>query len=117
MNAYIALANTVFVFHIAWLIWLVGGGLATWWLPWIRPYYLVTAMTTLFSLLLFRGCPLTFLEDSIRKLDNPDVVGYKSSFICYFMKKFFGIQLSPVAITVTMAIIAATSYTLCFGWF
>lgn len=113
-NLYHFLADFVVVFHFVWVAALLGG----WFLlrfKWYQPIHLTLLATTIISQLLFLGCPLVALENSLRMKYDPDVV-YNGSFVCHYIEEYFGYQLSSGWIILALVVIAlATGWVVFFG--
>ncbi|OHA52481.1 MAG: hypothetical protein A3A30_04975 [Candidatus Terrybacteria bacterium RIFCSPLOWO2_01_FULL_48_14] len=55
---------------------------------------------TISAQLLFRGCPLTILENMLRRSDDERFKDFKGRFIAYYLNKWFGFNLSAKIVTV-----------------
>ena len=114
MSTYRLLTDFVVVFHFVWVAVLLGG----WFLyrfKWWRPIQVTLVLTTIISQVLFLGCPLVVLENSLRMKYDPQAV-YKGSFICHYIEEYLGYQLSPGWITLALVVIAfITGWVVFFG--
>jgi hypothetical protein len=80
---YHALADLVLVFHLAFIIFVVAGGLLAlrwWWLPLV---HLPAALWGLYIELSGGICPLTPLENALRRAAGAS--GYSGSFIEHYV--------------------------------
>ena len=105
-DIYRILADTVFWFHMAWAMLLLGGIFASLKWDWYGPYHGVVLLSTVVGQLLFQGCPLFQLEMVLRKQYDPTVTT-NVSFICHYLEKGFGIQVVPGFITLVLVGIVA----------
>lgn len=101
MNTYRKLANATLWFHCIWVAILLGGIPLQIALPWYKPVHMVVLTTTIASQLLWLGCPLVALENALRARYDPSVT-YRGSFICHYLKKWFGISVPPALISVQL---------------
>jgi energy-converting hydrogenase Eha subunit A len=75
---------------------------------WYDRYHIVVVTSTIVSQLIFLGCPLVALENALREQYDPKVKFY-GSFICHYLKEYFGFQISPEYITLALVGIVAIS--------
>lgn len=108
VNTYRKLANIVFWFHWIWVAIILGSWITAAIFPWCRPIYLAVVTTTVISQVLWLGCPLVALENALRAKYDPSKV-YSGSFICHYIKKQFGVRMSPLVITAQLAITMVAS--------
>lgn len=108
MNTYRKLANATFWFHWIWVAILLGGIPMQITFQWYKPVHMVVLTTTLVSQLLWLGCPLVALENAFRAKYDPNTT-YSGSFICHYLKKRFGISVSPTIIIVQLVAMAIVS--------
>ena len=107
---YKLLANSVMVFHLLWVVILIGGGVMQFKLEWYRPIHTAVVTTTVLSQLIFLGCPLVVLENSLRRQYDPSTT-FTGSFIAHYLQKF-GVEVSPLMVTLALAVIATTSFVI-----
>ena len=112
MNTYRILADTVFWFHLVWVVLLVSGGFIAMKYKWFRQFKLIAVMTTIVSQLLFLGCPLSALENALRVQYDPTET-FTGSFVCYYLKMYFGFQLPPEYIILALVTILIISAFVC----
>jgi hypothetical protein len=86
---------------------LAGPFISYLWAPYRFIHSAVIGVTAV-SQLLWLGCPLVALESTLRRKYNPSY-NFSGSFICDFLKRRFGIQVSPRVITaqLTIAVVVA----------
>lgn len=110
MEVYRILADFVFGFHLVWIALLLGGTILSINYKWYRRYHAAALAGTIVSQLIFLGCPLTALEDALRMQYDPKVkFSVSGSFVCHYLKEYFGFQISPKYITLALAGIIAIS--------
>ena len=108
MEVYRILADFVFWFHWVWTALLPVGLVLSMKYEWYRRYYAVMVMSTLVSQLIFLGCPLVALENALRVQYDPKAK-FGGSFICHYLKEYFGFQIAPEYITLALVGIVAIS--------
>lgn len=108
MKVYRILADFVFWFHWVWISLLLGGTVLSRKYKWYKRYHVVVMTSTVFSQLIFLGCPLVALENTLRMQYNPEAK-FSGSFICHYLKEYFGFQISPEHITLVLVGIVAIS--------
>ncbi len=83
---YTALANIIFLSHIAFGVWLlIGWQFESW-----RTYYLLSLVLWILSWVVLRVCPLTYLEFTLRSKAG-EAINPNEEFIHYYLKRFFGV--------------------------
>jgi len=102
-NKYRFLANIVHWFHFFWLILLVVS-----FYIWIstnnhREFLCVGLITALAQVSYKGSCPLTLLENWLRKKDDSKNT-YEQGFISYHIDKWFGVEVKDSTITTIMLI-------------
>lgn len=118
-NIYRRLADLVAFCHITWVLIaiilviaaiILGEGVGSQLI-----FFIIWAMlfTILLAQTLFSGCPLTHLENSLRKKYNPKT-STDPSFIGSFLKRHFNINLSPGIITLIIVILFIINSILCY---
>ena len=108
MNTYRKLANAVSVFHWIWVAILLGGISLQFAFQWYKPIHMIVLTTTIVSQVLWLGCPLVALENALRAKYDPKEM-YYGSFICHYLKKRFGISMSPALITAQLVAMVVVS--------
>jgi len=108
---YKVLADFLFVIHSLWIILLVGGTVFIFYNRWYIPYHLSFIGGTAFLNLLFRGCPLTWLEKKYRRAWNQDI-SYPHSFMATYAEKIFGIDAGSRWIFRAQVLAKVISFTL-----
>lgn len=107
---YKLLADAVFVFHMVWIVILLGGIGVQFRYEWDRPIHMAVVTITIVSQLIFLGCPLVALEQALRrKYDASN--SFTGSFVVYYLR-FFGVEVSPTMVTGILAVIATTSFVI-----
>lgn len=107
---YKRLANAVLWFHFGWVALLVLGGVVLQFVfPWYKTVHISVSTVTIVSWLFFLGCPLTELENSLREKGGGAPGRFHGSFVCHYLKKRFGWNISPVAIALTLVMLFAVS--------
>lgn len=90
---YTALANIVFLLHVAFGIWLLVGWQYESW----HPHYLLSLGLWIMSWVVLQVCPLTYIEFRLRNKAG-EAVQPREEFIHHYVQKFFGITLPMFAI-------------------
>lgn len=89
-RTYPRIANALRIFHLFWVLLLMGGAaLAAWWPPY-RPINLAILTTTVVSQVLWLGCPLVALEQHCRG----ETCG-TGSFVCGLIEHYTGVVVKP----------------------
>jgi|GEM_PF-3838014 len=112
MNGYLFFADFVFWFHWVVVAIIVVGGILIWKCPrltWFRILHLTTALSTVTSQLIWQGCPLVTLENALRRKDGDLNHIYFGSFLCYYLKTKFGIEVQPETIIFGLVIVTIIS--------
>jgi len=105
---YEQLADAVFWFHMVWVMYLlVGSWLFMVWKRFV-PYYVVSVVTTVLGQLLWLGCPLVTLENTLRAMADHS---YRpiDHFIVHYAKQYFGLEILPLFITMSLVVIFVLS--------
>ncbi len=104
-DIYRRLADLIYFCHWIWVgtlcLLLILGSLGY---LWAFPIFCAIMFTTLIAQFLFSGCPLTFLENSLRKKYDPETPDCHSC-IGSFLKRHFNIDLAPGLITAILIIL------------
>ena len=108
MEVYRVLADFVFWFHGVWIVLFLGGIVLSMKYRWYKRYHAVVVTSTIVSQLIFMGCPLVALENMLRMQYDPKTK-FSGSFICHYLKEYFGFQISPEYITLALVGIVAIS--------
>lgn len=106
--SYRKLANIVFWFHWVWVALLIGGGALQFIFPWYKPIQMVIVTVTITSQIVFLGCPIVALEKALRRKYDPSET-YTGSFVCHYLKKWFGLDIPPVVIFILLIVLLAVS--------
>ncbi len=77
------LADLTLALHLAFIVFVVGGGLLVWRWPPLRPWHLAAAAWGAFVALTNRICPLTPLENAF--LARAGKAGYEGGFIQHYL--------------------------------
>ena len=77
------LADLTLALHLAFIVFVVGGGLLVWRWPRLRPWQLAAAAWGAFVALTNRICPLTPLENAL--LARAGQAGYEGGFIEHYL--------------------------------
>lgn len=85
------IADFLVIIHILWIVLLMGGTVFIFYNRWYIPYHLTIIGGTAFFNLLFRGCPLTWLERKCRKAWDSSA-SYDYSFMATYAEKLFGVD-------------------------
>ncbi len=102
------LADSVVLLHFLWIVFLIFGALAGYYLRWVKYLHLGSLV---FSLLL-QGfgwiCPLTILEVWLRQQQTPGG-GYRGGFIQHYVEKIVYLDVPAWVILVgTLVVVAIT---------
>src|SRR5574343_51922 len=89
------LANSIFLAHVAFGLWLLVGWLFVGW----QLLYVASLFIWIGSWLILGLCPLTYVEFWLRRKTGQDI-DLKEEFIHYYTRKFFRIDLPMPAIFV-----------------
>lgn len=117
---YQLLANLVLAFHVLMVVYLIASVAAstTGLLsrhPLLRRIDLTILLITISSQVIFLGCPLTLIEQALRRRADPDWV-FGGSFMVLILQKLTGMQVSEIPRVVTvlgfilMAVVSVGSY-------
>ncbi|MBH41724.1 MAG: hypothetical protein CL685_03350 [Candidatus Magasanikbacteria bacterium] len=85
---------------------LPGGILLQYIMPWYEPIHWTMVWSTIISQIIFLGCPLVVLENTLRGKHNPKQV-YSGSFVSYYLYKWLNLRIPPVCIICLMSVVAA----------
>ena len=102
---YRLLADAVVVLHFIWIMVLLGGIWFSLKYKRYRPIHLTVTLTTIVSQLIWLGCPLVALEETLRRQYDP-TRKYAGSFTVYYLHHYFGVEVPPLAIIASLGIIA-----------
>lgn len=83
MNLYLALAAAALTVHLAWIVWVVLGWLATRGRPWLRGFHI---LSLLYSIVIELGpwwCPLTRVEQWAQR--RAGMEPYRESFLIHYL--------------------------------
>lgn len=109
-GVYKKLANLVYWFHLLWIaVMVVGGAFQFFYTTFQRIYFAMVAMMAI-SQILWMGCALTALESALRAKDDPNYI-QGGSFICSCVKRWFGVNIPPSVITISLLAIMVISLT------
>jgi len=108
MQVYRILADIVCCFHAFWAILILSGIFVAMRWRWYMPYHCIALISTAVSQVLFLGCPLTALENSLRASYDPKAV-HTGSFTCYCLERYFGYKIQPEIVTLVLLIIITLS--------
>jgi hypothetical protein len=105
-------ANVIVALHIIWTIILFGGAVFVIFEPWYAIFQMIAISLTLLIALPFgRVCPLTALEEWLRKKINPDYTN-NGSYLATYINKAFGTNLKTKSVAVVIAILYVASYAI-----
>jgi hypothetical protein len=103
------LANLTVFLHLvvmlAIMAALVGAGSLTKY-PILHRIGTALIVTTMISILLFSGCPLTTLENAFRQQYSPETK-YYGSFVVHMLLKYTGIKVPTILVTTATFLIVA----------
>jgi hypothetical protein len=105
------IADFLVIIHLLWIILLVGGTVFVFYNRLYIPYHLTFIGGTAFINLLFKGCPLTWLEKKYRKAWDP-AVPYDHSFMTTYAEKLFGIDADSGWVFRVQVLAKVVSFTL-----
>ncbi|MFC1624805.1 DUF2784 family protein [Patescibacteria group bacterium] len=71
---------------------------------WGYAFFAMFIITPL-SQVLFKGCPVTLLEQALRTKHNPKE-SYKGTFITKYISRHFGVNVKSEAVTIFMVVVA-----------
>ena len=113
-----ALADAVAVLHVAIIVFLLSAafGYKTWIFSKytiVRRLHIGTVAVTMLSQLIFLGCPLTTLEQSLRHQYDPTTY-YYGSFVAHLLLKYANVQVSSILVTTGIWLLVLVSFV---GWF
>jgi hypothetical protein len=91
---YHLLADLVFVLHLAFICFVIGGGLLAWRRPWVAVPHLATVIWGMaMEFLPAVPCPLTRLEQAL--LLKAGVEGYRGGFVDHYLVPLIYPDVSP----------------------
>ena len=108
MNIYRILANSVALIHWLLIVLLFTGFFISKKYPGYEKYHLFLTLATIISQVVFLGCPLVVLENSLRRQYDPKAT-FNGSFVCYYVETYLGHKIPPQYITVILIIIVIAS--------
>ena len=112
-TVYSYLANGMIAFHFFWIFLIFfGSWLASKW-EWYKPINVAVIASTGIGQILYLGCPLVALEKAIR-IKAGSVEYYQGSFICYWAKEWFGVNIPPGVLTVSLCVIFIAALAISF---
>jgi hypothetical protein len=111
-KTYNMLANGLASLHFLWTLFLIIGFIAMIFYPY-PPYAIIQIVAISFTLLIavpFRNtCPLTLLEERLRKKINPSYRNH-GSFIATYINKFFNTRITLSQVNITIGILYFLDY-------
>lgn len=108
------LADTVVVFHLLWIVFLIFGAALGWRYAWIKWTHLA-ALAFSITLQTFGWiCPLTHLEVWLRRQADPDGA-YAGSFIGHYAERLVYAPIPPPWVLGATAVVVAVSLWVYFG--
>ncbi len=108
MEVYRIFADFVFWFHWVWIALFLGGIVLLMKYKWYKRYHAVVLTSTIVSQVIFLGCPLVALENALRAQYDPKEE-FSGSFVCHYLKEYFGFQIPPEYITLALVGIVTIS--------
>lgn len=105
-----AVADILMLTHIAWIILLIGGTIYIFFNPAYIQWHLTIITLTLLANLFLGYCPITNIEEKLRKSIDPSF-SYNDSFAATLIKKIFGIKMSSNDVLLMMTLIKFLSYS------
>ncbi|PSO45294.1 MAG: hypothetical protein BRC25_02600 [Parcubacteria group bacterium SW_6_46_9] len=111
------LADFVFIVHIIWIALLLISTLTNLLSSneKLEKVHLAILTATVVSQSIFLGCPLTTLESAIRSKYNSSFSLTDGSFMVHYLNQWFGVKVSPAAITLMLLVVFMLS-TVGFFW-
>ena len=97
------LASAVRAFHLLWIVLMIVGIPLSILCDWYEPIHWVVIGTTIVSQIVWLGCPLSTLEQALRRKYDPDAT-YTGSFVCHYLRKRFGIEVPPIVVTLQLLV-------------
>lgn len=94
--------NFLVIFHFTWSLFLISGFIGIFFTDstfYLRAYTFVIIITFL-AQLIFRGCPLTQLEDYLHHKLTGEKKYRTMKCLTYYTKRFFGIEIADIYMTV-----------------
>ena len=110
------LADIVFWFHLFWGLALISGGFVAIKTKRYLPIHGAIVGASIFSQLLFLGCPLTTLEQNLRSMATGEEVRFQGGFIVHYFVEWFGTAPSAIVFTVTTYMISVFAVALVISW-
>jgi hypothetical protein len=114
MEIYRLLVDIVFWFHWVWIAILILSGFLSVIQPRYAKFSFVLVGTTLVSQVLFLGCPLVALENTLRAQYDPKTEVF-GSFICHWVKEWGGYTVPPEIITGSLLLIMMITSIIVFS--
>ena len=103
-NIYRILANCVFWIHVFWVILMLSLAILSPVYPFLSPISLTVVITTLMSQVLWKGCPLIYLENTLIRKYDPSHKQF-GSFIGKFYKNTFNIEIPAYVIFIQLIVL------------
>lgn len=103
-SVYLQLASLVYWFHVFWILVLLGTSLAAVYYTWLRPLSMAVLTTTMIAQIMWKGCPLVYLEGVFRKKHDPDYVP-GGSFLGKFFRRTLKLDVPPWVIFVHLVLL------------
>lgn len=105
------LTYIILVVHFLWFVLIIAGFIGLIFIPdelYLRIYLAVISIT-LITNVLFRGCPLTKLEDRFQLSLNGEMKynngkNHSKKCITYYTRRFFGIELADIYSSITLVV-------------
>jgi|GEM_PF-6181780 len=98
-------ANAVVVIHVAWTVLIFAGAIFVLFNPWYSPFQIgVIGFTLLLALPFGMVCPLTKLEERLRKKVDPSYTNH-GSYLMTYMNKIFGTRFTKSSLAISVAVL------------
>jgi Protein of Unknown function (DUF2784) len=116
MNIYLALAESVLVVHLLFILWVMGGVLLVRRHPWLQWFHIGSLAYGIFiEVVPWPPCPLTILEQVLE--DRAGIAAYHHPFLLHYLEAFVYPNLSlTLLVSVAVAVCAANLGYYVFRW-
>ncbi len=105
-------ADMIVALHVIWTFVLFGGAVFVLFAPWYAVVQIITISFTLLIALPFGNiCPLTLLEERLRKKIDPSYTNNRS-YLTTYINKIFGTDFRNRSVSIVVAVIYILSYAI-----
>lgn len=113
---YVHIADLVTIIHILLIVIVLAGIPISIIYKKYRPIQSIILLSTVIIWILFDGCPLTYIENTLRINNGHPLPIVESGFIVFYLNKWFDLSISNFQLTVVTYIAAFVFVFLSLGW-